>query len=300
MKWLLRKLPRSLRDRLIISRLKIDEDELRGLTFKVATTVDEHEQASRLVHTEYVRRHIIDEQPSGVWITAHGLLPSTVVFVAKKGQHVLGTISLIVDSNVGLPMDKIYADELLPIRALGRRIAEVGALCIEKGHRGNGIVLLLNKLMFRCARDLLGVQDLVIAVHPDAACQYEAALRFVTLGKVRTYPGLTKSALAVPLRLDLELVEDVLASAFGSLGNDPRSPYHIYFVREDAGLELPTADVLHAGLTSVRRISAERLGSLRPACFNELNTPQRRVLRPLFPTFSEELCSLAGLGAASS
>lgn len=296
---LLRMLPRALRDRLIVSRLRIDEAELDGLMVKVATTVDEHEQASRLVHTSYLRRGIIHEQSSGVWITAHGLLPSTVVFVAKFGAQVVGTLSLIVDSNVGLPMDKICAKELAPLRGLGRRIAEVGALCIEEHRRGLGIALLLNKIMFRCAHELLGVQDLVIAVHPDAACQYEAVLRFVSLGGVRSYPGLTRTALAVPLRLDLERAEEVLARVFGKLGADPRSPYYIYFIRQDPQIVLPTLQALREGLSAVRARSAERLAALRPDCFEELSTMQRRLLRPVFPSFTSELRSFVSLEAAS-
>ena len=289
-RWL-RFLPRGLRDRIILSRLRVDDDEVRGLTVKVATTVDEHEQACRLMHAAYTQHGYIQPHASGVWVTPHGLLPSTFVFVAKRGPEVVGTMSLIVDSELGLPMDKAYAAELAPLRAERRRIAEVGALCVAPGHRRRGIALLLNKIMARCAMERLDVQDLVISVLREAACLYETTLRFVQIGGVKTYPGLSKRARGVALRLDLETADAALARAFGTRPLDNGNPYYLYSVHRHPQIELPSATELGAQLQAVRRIAARRLGGMRPDCFASLDNPQRRAMRTMIPTLREHLHS---------
>ena len=286
---LLRFLPRALKERVIRSRMAIDDPELEGLTVQVASTVEEHEQASRLVHAAYVRRGIMQPHTSGVRITPHGLLPSTVVFVALKQDVVIATMSLVLDSVLGLPMDKSFADELAPLREAGKKIAEVGALCIAEHHRGLGVAFLLNKLMWLTASQRLGVRSLAISVHPRAACLYQATLRFVQLGGTKRYPGL--DAAAVALHLDLDEAEAVLARDFGAMGLDPRSPYYLYCVRRDAQLEMPSQLLIDQQLAEVRSQTAVRLDSLRPDCLQALDNPQRRLLRGVIPVLRDQLKS---------
>jgi hypothetical protein len=279
---LLSLLPRSLRDRVIRSQMKIDESEIRDLEVKVAATVKEHEAAARLVHDTYVARGILRPHASGVRVTPYTLLPTSVVFVAKQGEEVVGTLSLICDSPMGLPMESIYGAEVQALRDQGRLPAEVGALCVSEHHRGAGVVYLLNRIMADTAR-LLGVDDLVIAVHPGAEDLYRAALLFGRIGDLKHYPGLERSALAVALRLDLKDSRQRYSEVFGRQGRDCANPHWLYFERQNpqiAGMEtcaFTLADEL------LRRRATRRLSALAPDAFVDLSGARARQLFILAP-----------------
>ncbi len=104
-------------------------------------------------------------------------------------ERVIATLALIPDSAVGLPMDAIYRGEIARLRCAGRRIAEVGALCIAHGHRRIGVGFLLHELVWRYARETLKVDHLLIVVHPDAKEIYKAAILVEDFGAERSYPG---------------------------------------------------------------------------------------------------------------
>jgi hypothetical protein len=195
---------------------------------------------SRLVHASYLARGITPEHVSGVRVTPHLLLPTTMVFVAVTADGaVVGTVSLVLDSRLGLPMDAVYPAELARLRGERRVLAEVGALSVAPALRHSGLVHLLNKVMFRVARERCGVDDLVIAVHPRAQDLYRAALLFERIGDVRSYAGLNASALAVALRLDLRTFRARALAAFGPRPATVANAYHFYFERADAAIRMP-------------------------------------------------------------
>jgi len=82
------------------------------LDFGLATDRHALEQAFRLQHDQYVAHGYMDAHPSGWRLSLHNALSATRVFVARCGGRVVGTMTLIADSPLGLPMDEIYTDEL--------------------------------------------------------------------------------------------------------------------------------------------------------------------------------------------
>jgi len=54
-----------------------------------------------------------------------------VTFGLIRDEILYGTISVVVDSEQGLPMDTIYADELSPWRSLGEKLAEVVQFAVD-------------------------------------------------------------------------------------------------------------------------------------------------------------------------
>ena len=79
-----------------------------GLDFGLATDRHTLEQAFRLQHDQYVAHGYMDAHPSGWRLSLHNALSPTRVFVARRGGRVVGTMTLITDSPLGLPMDEIY------------------------------------------------------------------------------------------------------------------------------------------------------------------------------------------------
>jgi hypothetical protein len=184
---------------------KIDSlDTLRSARFGLAVTAAEREGAFRLVHDQYVARGYIRPDPTGRRAGAHHALDSTRVFVGRVDDDVVATVSLIPDSAIGLPCDDLYATELAPLRARGRRIAEVSALAIHERWRDVGLLVVRNlvQMIALYADRLAGLDTLCIAVNPRHARFYESCLRFQRFGDVKAYPAVN-NAPAVALRLDL-------------------------------------------------------------------------------------------------
>lgn len=262
----LKLLPRRLRYAAIRRGFNLKEGELAEVeSVHIASTTEEYLEAMKLVHDGYVSRGIITPHQSRIRMTHYLALPSSMVFVARTSDgRVAGTLSLIKDSPLGLPMEKIYGDEVQTLRAQGRVTAEVGALCVAADKRGSGIAFLLYKAMFLTAARLLGVDDLVIAVHPDAADLYIANLQFERIGPVRQYPKLERSACAVAMRLNLNDLGARYAAAWGQLPNTAANPHWLYFERHDPQISLPPDAARLSDLRPSHRRATMKLAALRP------------------------------------
>ena len=99
-----------------------------SLDFGLATTIADFEGAFRLAHDRYVWRRYMPPQPSGRRLGVHHVLPSTKVVVAKAEGRVVGTITVVEDSCLGLPMDEAFGGELGLLRERVRRLAEGASL----------------------------------------------------------------------------------------------------------------------------------------------------------------------------
>ena len=185
-----------------LKHLGLHEEDIASVLFKLAETRDEREQAFRILHDVYVGRGLCDPCPCGLKMSLFSFLPTTAIFLGIRDGIVLGTMSLIEDSSLGLPMDELYGAEVAQLRSRGRRIAEIGALAVQNGARGRGLTLMLNSLMIRWALFYRRIDDLLITVHPKSADLYRTLYLFELLGGERMYERL-KNAPALLLRLDL-------------------------------------------------------------------------------------------------
>jgi UDP:flavonoid glycosyltransferase YjiC (YdhE family) len=192
----------ELRRRSCLRHLGIHEDETKGIFFKLASGRDERDQAFRVLHDAYVKRGLCDPSPSGRRTSVYSFLPTTAIAVAMRDRLVLSTMSLIEDSKFGLPLEELYPAEVDDLRARGRRVSEIGALAVRSGERGHGLTLWMNSLLLRWGLFYRRLDDLLIAVHPRSAPQYQRLYLFEPLGEERPY-GKLRNAPAVLLRLDL-------------------------------------------------------------------------------------------------
>lgn len=148
------------------------------LTFRVARNERELEAAYNILHDAYVEHGFMKPHPSELRVTKYHALPSTSTLIALWGDDVVGTVSIIRDSPLGFPLDKIF--DTSEIRKNGARLAEVSSLAIHKNFRGDrGAVLFpLMKYLFHYCADFFGVDCMVIAVNPSRIEFYEAILGF--------------------------------------------------------------------------------------------------------------------------
>jgi hypothetical protein len=229
-------LPRALRHSAIRRLVSVDEELLGALVVKLAETDDEMDQAIELLYGVERSRGHRGHNPGR--LTPHLAVPSTLVFVAKRGDQVVGATSLVGDSPLRLPVERTFAENLLPLRKAKRRMAEIGPMALAPRYRRTGLSVLLYKLLLLCARDRLGVEDVLIGVSSRGQDIYQACFLFEPLGEPRRTVARTSRTL-VCMRLDLLLMQPSYFRAFGNLPRSVKNPYHFMFERVHPQLELP-------------------------------------------------------------
>ena len=158
---------------------------------RIAQTLEELKAAYRVIYQEYVLRGFCSPDESQMHYNFYCFLPSSRTFILKKSGQVLGTLSLIMDSQYGLPAESAFANEIGTLKAPACRIAEIGLFGLdqtllrgEDRHLANfrklAAAFILFKEMFAYARGA-SITDFVIAVHP----QKRIALSIICLSKNR-------------------------------------------------------------------------------------------------------------------
>ncbi|HWB13935.1 MAG TPA: hypothetical protein VG826_32205 [Pirellulales bacterium] len=178
-----------------------------GVVYKVASNQHERAGAFRLVHDAYVDAGLIPRNVLQMRVMPQHLLPTTAVFVASNNQRVIATMTLVVDGELGLPMESVYAHEVCAMRQRSR-LGEVSALASVPAATAAAnldVVVGLMRLMAQFARRH-GVDHLLVAVHPRHARFYRRCFGFKPFGSEKSYPSVG-NRLAVALRLDLSWPE---------------------------------------------------------------------------------------------
>jgi hypothetical protein len=185
----------------------------QNIVGRPAETLPELKSAYHLTYKEYLARGYCEKHPSELHYSFFCVLPNTRTFLLERKDKLLGTLTLIVDSPCGLPMESLFPTIVENSRREGRRLAEVGLLALDQdAFRKKSFLLTdfekltgsfwLFKIMFEYARRIAGVTDMLIAVHP----KHEALYRYLTfepLGIPLPYPSAC-GKLALPMRLDIE------------------------------------------------------------------------------------------------
>jgi hypothetical protein len=141
----------------------------------------------------------------------------TLLAENKSGQAV-GTVSLVLDSEDGLPCDEIYGPELAALRSQGRRLLEVTRLAINQTHaHSKQLLTLLCNAPFVYGAQVADCTDLVIEVNPRHVAYYVRLLKFDILGSERECPRV-QGAPAVLLRGDLNVYRTEMMRV-GGLGS---------------------------------------------------------------------------------
>jgi hypothetical protein len=186
--------------------------------YHIARTQQELEEAFSLVYKEYLQRGYIPKKyKSKLRISIYNALPGTATFVAKQKGNVVAGVTLIRDSELGVPMDKIYKDKMDSLRKKGRRIAEVSQLSIDSRLFGKSFFSMFNfnklifvfrlfKLMLDYAVEVNKITDFCIAINPKQQCLYKF-LGFEQIGGLKYY-GSVNRAPAIALRLNLIGLEE--------------------------------------------------------------------------------------------
>jgi len=194
-----------------------------------AADVDEHRSsASLLINKMYAWRgygsnHQVGTDPNRITLTA-----------SDKGA-VIGTLSLGLDSDVGLLADQVFKDCIDPYRKKGT-VCEIIKLAIDPEFKSKAVLASLFHVAFIYARDLNNCSDIFIEVNPRHRRYYEAMLGFEVECESRQNPRV--DAPAVLLRACTDYGTEQIAKLAGlqDRAND-RSLFPYFFSpREEAGI----------------------------------------------------------------
>lgn len=187
------------------------------IEYRVARTIDELEQSYKLVYKEYLKRNYTEENKNLLRLSEFNALPQTTTFVASAYETVIATATVIIDSPLGLPMDKIYNKELTKLRNNKKKICEISMLSSNNELFQDGVSLLLNskkmffvfllfKNMFDYIRNILKFDDICITINPKHDTTYDFLL-FKNLGELKSYDE-ANGAPAIAKHLDLKSSKD--------------------------------------------------------------------------------------------
>ena len=171
-------LPRNQRFKVYRSFADCNPAPSSRLQLKIAETKEELEACFAVLHDAYVDSGFMKPDPSRMRVTIYHALPTTTTLCAKYDGEVVGTISLVRESALGVPLQKIF--DLNSVREKEGLIAEVSALAVHRRFRktGGSILFPLMKFMYEYCTTFFDTRHLVIAVNPSHIEMYESLVFF--------------------------------------------------------------------------------------------------------------------------
>ena len=275
-------LPRKVRFAVIRNMIKCDVAPPAKLILKVAETRTELEECFSLLHDAYVAVGFMKPDPSGMRATIYHALPTTTTLLARYNDRIVGTISLIRESPLGFPMQKIFNIE--KIHRAGGNIAEVSALAIDRRFQALGGIILfpLMKFMYEYSTKFFDTRHLVIAVNPRHIGFYESVLFFQRLEEVPVdHYDFVNGAPAVGAHLDLKGAPEIYSACYDA--KEPAKNLYRYFV----DLHLPNIIFPDKRFytTNDPVMTPELLDHFfnkRTQVFSKLNDQEKRILREIY------------------
>ncbi|MDY0974423.1 N-acetyltransferase [Massilia sp. CFBP9012] len=165
--------------------------------------------------------------------------PNRITLTATDKGDVVGTLSIGIDSEVGLMADEIFKDELDAHRGRGAKLCEFTKFAFDPSVRSKTALANVFHLAVIYARDMHGCTDIVIEVNPRHRRFYERMLGFRKEGELKVNPRV--DAPAYLLRVNLVFVTEQIALFGGSYAaegeTEERSFYPYFFSpREERGI----------------------------------------------------------------
>lgn len=222
----------KLKDKKIVIRLARNKDEIR--------------RANMLIAETYIREGFWqegeDHASNDRWLTT----PHRIVLLVvdkQNGNDLIGTISIIRDSEHGLPADSFQPQTIREYRSSGEKLAQVTSLAFKKGQtQQQKLILFLFKYALQYVLYYTRIDRLVSLCNPKHARFYNMALGFQMLGSPVYYPY--AKAVGQLSTLHLGNAHHELSSLHQSDSENANSFYHFLLVSEDSELEFPDKSLI--------------------------------------------------------
>ena len=199
---------------------------------RLTDTSDGRNSASMLINRMYAwRGYSGDHQPSND--------PNRITLTATDKGEVVGTLSIGIDSEVGLMADEVFGAELDAHRANGARLCELTKFAFDPSVRSKTALANVFHLAVIYARDMHGCTDIIIEVNPRHRRFYERMLGFRKEGELKINTRV--DAPAYLLRVNLKYVTEqisIFGGTFAADGETEERSFYPYFFspREERGI----------------------------------------------------------------
>lgn len=202
-------------------------NEQREFRIRLANTEDRRESASILINKMYSWRGYdnsgpLSENPNRITLIATG-----------NDNKVIGTVSVGLDSPMGLLADEMYHEELEVLRSHGRKICEFNSLAIDPSIKSKRVIAALFQIVILYPSEVFGYTDGVLEVNPRHVRFYERMMGFTQLGPERICPRV--NAPSILMRADFSYV-NAQAEKLGGLmekAKNEKSLYPYFFHKVD-------------------------------------------------------------------
>lgn len=204
------------------------------LVIRLAETNDEIEQANQLIYRNYVGLYWPDD--IGMFRRNKYLTsPERHVFVATDGDGVIGTMSIITDSSLGLPSDSFQPEILKIYRQQNERMAELTSFAVDQSiKQPTSLILFLYKFFLQYSFYYLNLDRLIGSCRPKHADFYQKVLCFEKLTVPLPY-GYAGGVECQLVTLDLTRVHELLSTRYSTAP----SFYRFLLVDEHPNVHLP-------------------------------------------------------------
>ena len=118
----------------------VNQEVLAGIEYRIATTRAEREATFAMIYDAYLAGGLCEPNPWRVRVTPYHLLPTTDIFMAVHQGEVMLTYTVVMDGELGVPMQSVYGREVDKLRRSGIRFGEATCLA-DRRSRLNGSLL---------------------------------------------------------------------------------------------------------------------------------------------------------------
>ena len=125
-----------------------------------------------------------------------------VTLAASRSHHLIGTLTLGVDSDTGLLAESLYRPEVEALRKRGGRLCEVTRLALDPKLSGREVMATLFHVAFVLSSEVYDRTDLLAEVHPRHAGFYRRTMGYRIAGPERICPRVGAPAVLMHLCLD--------------------------------------------------------------------------------------------------
>jgi hypothetical protein len=139
--------------------------------------------------------------------------PALYTFMAYDEGHLMGTVSVRIDSHRGLAAEELYPDEVESLRKQGYRICEFTRLAVDRSAASKPVLAGLFHTAYLYAARIRGCTHAVIEVTPQHSAFYHRALRFDRIGPERLNPRVNTTGVLMCVTFDA--IADALATFAG-------------------------------------------------------------------------------------
>jgi hypothetical protein len=162
------------------------------MKLKVASTLDEIIESWRLVYHQYVAAMLIEVNPFSIFTFPEYVSRNVAVLLGKLNELSICTVSAVLDSKKGLPLDSYFKKELDVLRKENKKLIEIGLLASARDviNPTQTIALLSSVARFGVFSNC---HDYVIGVHPRRTEFFKKIFGFNVLSEAKVYHRLQKA-----------------------------------------------------------------------------------------------------------